>query len=348
LVRNVLKTQNNLQSNRFSAYFQDTWTWRQEGVREIQATAGVRGAYWGLNDDWFVTPRAQLLYKPLNTQKDISWRLATGLYYQQPFYRELRTRAGAVNTDVSSQKSAHFLAGMTYDFLWGRRRPTKMRLITEIYYKSMWDLVSFDLDNVRVRYSGANDSRGYATGMDIRLNGEFVPGAESWVNFSLLRTREQLYGVQHKVRTRGQAEGTNVKDVPRPTDRLFNMSMFFQDNLKRNKNIKMHLNFTVGSGLPFGLADKNTVYRNTYRFKPYHRVDIGFGWLLWNKDWIDRKPRHFLRFTRNTWLSLEVFNLMQVSNEASNTWIKTVYNTQYAIPNYLTSRRLNLRMRMDF
>lgn len=348
LVRNVLKTQNNLQSNRFSAFFQDTWTWRQEGVREIQATAGVRGAYWGLNDDWFVSPRAQLLYKPLNKQKDISWRLATGLYYQQPFYRELRTRAGTVNTDVSSQKSAHFLAGMTYDFLWGRRRPTKMRLITEIYYKSMWDLVSFDLDNVRVRYSGANDSRGYATGMDIRLNGEFVPGAESWVNFSLLRTREQLYGVQHKVRSRGQAEGTNVKDVPRPTDRLFNMSMFFQDNLKRNKNIKMHLNFTVGSGLPFGLADKNTVYRNTYRFKPYHRVDIGFGWLLWNKDWIDRKPRHFLRFTRNTWLSLEVFNLMQVSNEASNTWIKTVYNTQYAIPNYLTSRRLNLRMRMDF
>lgn len=348
LVRNVLKTKNSLESHRFSAFFQDTWTWRQDGVKEIQATFGVRGAYWGLNDDWFVTPRAQLLYKPLNTRRDISWRLASGLYYQQPFYRELRTRAGNVNTDVAAQKSAHFLGGMTYDFLWGRRRPTKMRLITEIYYKQMWDLVSYDLDNVRVRYSGANDSKGYATGIDIRLNGEFVPGAESWMNLSFLRTREQLYGVQHKVRTRGQSEGTNVRDVPRPTDRLFNLSMFFQDNLKRNKNIKMHLNLNVGSGLPFGLADKNTVYRNTYRFKPYHRVDIGFGWLLWNREWLDRKPRHFLRFTRSTWLSLEVFNLMQVSNEASNTWIKTVYNTQYAIPNYLTSRRLNLRVRMDF
>jgi hypothetical protein len=124
--------------------------------------------------------------------------------------------------------------------------------------------------------------------------------------------------------------------------------MFFQDNLKRNKNVKMHLNFTVGSGLPFGLADNNIVYRNTYRFKPYHRVDIGFGWQLWKREWEARKPRHFLRFTRNTWMSLEVFNLMQVANEASNIWIKTVYNTQYAIPNYLTSRRLNLRVRMDF
>jgi hypothetical protein len=348
LVRNVLKTRNNLQSNRFSGSFQDTWTWRKEGAREMQASYGVRGKYWDLNGDWFITPRAQFLYKPLNTVRDLSYRFATGLYYQQPFYRELRTRTGVVNTDVSAQKSAHFLAGFTYDFLWGKRRPTKMRLITELYYKQMWDLVSYDLDNVRVRYAGANDSKGYATGLDVRLNGEFVPGAESWINLSFLRTREQLYGVQHKVRTIGQREGVNVKDVPRPTDRLFNMSMFFQDNLKRNKNFKMHLNFTVGAGLPFGLADKNTVYRNTYRFKPYHRVDIGFGWLLWNESWLERKPKHFLRFTRNTWLSLEVFNLMQVANEASNTWIKTVYNTQYAIPNYLTSRRLNLRLRVDF
>jgi hypothetical protein len=347
-VRNVLKTRNDLNSNRFSASFQDTWTWRQEGNREVQATVGVRGAYWDLNGDWFVTPRAQLLYKPLNTKRDLSYRLASGLYFQQPFYRELRRADGVVNTDVSAQKSAHFLAGFTYDFLWGRRRPTKMRLISEIYYKQMWDLVSYDLDNVRVRYAGANDSRGYATGFDLRLNGEFVKGAESWVNFSLLRTREQLYNVQHRVRSVGQPEGKDVRDVPRPTDRFFTMSMFFQDNLKRNKNFKTHINFTVGSGLPFGLAGNNTVYRNTYRFKPYHRVDIGFGWLLWNKDWIEKRPHHFLRFTRNTWMSLEVFNLMQVANEASNTWIKTIYNTQYAIPNYLTSRRLNLRLRVDF
>jgi len=348
LIRRVLKTKNSLQSDRFSGYFQDTWTWRKDGVREIQAIAGIRGQYWTLNGDAFVTPRVQLLYKPLNIQKDISYRLSGGLYYQPPFYRELRSVKGVVNTNERAQKSAHIVGGFTYDFLWGRRRPVKMRLLTELYYKQMWDLVSFDLDNVRIRYAGENNSRGYATGFDVRLNGEFVKGAESWVNFSMLRTRESLDGVQHKVRNIGQREGVDVKDVPRPTDRLFTFSTFFQDYLRSNKNIRMHLNFTVGSGLPFGVPDNNIIYRNPYRFAPYHRVDIGFGFQLWKEQWRSKKPHHFLRFTRNTWASLEVFNLLKVANEASNVWIKTIENTQYAIPNYLTGRRLNVRVRMDF
>jgi hypothetical protein len=241
------KREIHLNSNRLSAFFQDTWTWRQDGVREIQVTAGLRGQYWGLNGDWFVTPRAQMLYKPLNIRKDISYRLATGLYYQPPFYRELRRALdGLVNTGVQAQKSAHAVGGFTYDFLWGKRRPVKMRLITEAYYKQMWDLVSYDLDNVRIRYAGANNSRGYATGIDVRLNGEFVKGAESWVNLSLLRTREAIDGVQHQVRNLGDLEGRTVKDVPRPTDRFFTFSTFFQDYLRKNQNIRMHLNFTVG------------------------------------------------------------------------------------------------------
>jgi len=348
LVRKVLKTRNNLSSDRFSASLQDTWTWRKDGVRELQAIAGLRGQYWTMNGDWFVTPRAQILYKPLNTKRDVSYRLAAGLYYQPAFYREMRALNGRVNTNLEAQKSAHIVAGYTYDFLWGKRRPVKMRLITELYYKQMWDLVSYDLDNVRVRYSGLNDSRGYATGLDLRLNGEFVPGAESWVNFSLLRTREQLYGVQHKIRDVGQREGRDIADVPRPTDRFATLSMFFQDYLRKNENIRMHLNFTVGTGLPFGLPENNTVYRNTYRFEPYHRVDIGFGFQLWKRAWAERRPHHFLRFSRSTWASLEVFNLLGVANEASNIWIKTIYNTQYAIPNRLTGRRVNVRVRMDF
>ena len=126
------------------------------------------------------------------------------------------------------------------------------------------------------------------------------------------------------------------------------MSMFFQDYLRRNRNAKMHMNFTVGTGIPYGLPENNVEYRNTYRFSPYHRVDIGFSLLLYNEAWRSRRPHHFLRFTRNTWASLEVFNLLQVANEASNTWIKTIYNTQYSIPNYLTGRRINLRLKMDF
>jgi hypothetical protein len=348
LVRRVLKTKNELASDRFSASFQDTWTWRQDGVREVQVIGGFRGQYWTLNGDWFVTPRAQVLYKPLNTRRDVSYRLATGMYYQPAFYREMRRLNGTVNTDLAAQKSAHVVGGFTWDFLWGKRRPVKMRLIAEAYYKQMWDLVSFDLDNVRIRYAGENDSRGYATGFDVRLNGEFVKGAESWVNFSLLRTRESIEGVQHKVRNIGDREGRNVKDVPRPTDRFFTFSTFFQDYLRKNRNVRMHLNFTVGSGLPFGVVDNNIIYRNPYRFAPYHRVDIGFGFQLWKQQWRSKKPRHFLRFTRSTWASLEVFNLLKVANEASNTWIKTIENTQYAIPNYLTGRRLNVRLRMDF
>lgn len=347
-VRRVLKTRNELQSDRFSAFFQDTWTWRKDGVRELQITGGVRGQYWTLNKDWFVTPRVQFLYKPLNTKRDISYRVASGMYFQPAFYREMRRPDGTVNTDLAAQKSAHAVAGFTYDFLWGKRRPVKMRLITEAYYKQMWDLVSYDLDNVRIRYAGENNSTGYATGIDIRLNGEFVKGAESWINLSFLRTREAIDGVQHKVRKLGDREGRNVKDVPRPTDRLFTLSTYFQDYLRKNKNITMQLNFTVGTSLPFGIPDNNVEYRNPYRFQPYHRVDIGFGFQLWKKEWLERRPRHFLRFTRNTWASFEVFNLMKVANEASNTWIKAITNVQYAIPNYLTGRRVNVRVRMDF
>jgi hypothetical protein len=146
----------------------------------------------------------------------------------------------------------------------------------------------------------------------------------------------------------GKLEGEDVKDVPRPTDRFVNMSMYFQDYLRRNKNITMNLNFTVGTGLPFGIPENNIVYRNPYRFTPYHRVDIGFGFQLWKNTWLERKPNHFLRFTRSTWVGIEVFNLLAVANEASNTWIKAITNVQYAIPNYLTGRRVNVRVRMDF
>ncbi|MCS6928155.1 MAG: TonB-dependent receptor [Saprospiraceae bacterium] len=348
LVRRVLKTRNDLSSQRFVGFVQNTWTWRKPAVREWQLTAGLRGQYWSLNHEWFVTPRIQFLYKPLNIRRDISYRLAAGWYFQPAFYRELRRLDGTLNTNLRAQRSVHFVGGLTYDFLWGRRRPVKMRLIAEAYYKHLWQLVSFDIDNVRIRYSGENDSRGYAAGLDVRINGEFVPGAESWVNLSFLRTREALYNVQHFVRKIGQRQGTPVRDVPRPTDRFFTFSTFFQDYLPKNPNLRMHLNFTFGTGLPFGVADNNIVYRNPYRFKPYHRVDIGFGFQLWRQEWSLRKPKNLFRFTRNTWASVEIFNLMKVANEASHLWIKAITNVQYAVPNYLTGRRVNLRFRMDF
>lgn len=348
LLFDVLKSTNSISSMRYSAYLQNTYTFREDDRAEWKVSAGIRSQYWDLNNELLISPRAQILYKPLGGKADISFRLAGGLYAQPAFYRELRRMDGTLNTDLRAQKSMHIVGGMTYDFYIGKNNPKKFRLITEAYYKSIWDLVSYEIENVRIRYSGENDGVGYVTGLDVRLNGEFVPGAESWINLSFLRARENLNGIQHLEREIGQEEATPVDDVPRPTDRAFNINVFFQDYLPKNENIKMNLNLSFGTGLPFGLLGNNQIFRNTYRLANYNRVDIGFAFGLWDQKRRSAGKKSFLDFTRSTWLSLEIFNLMQIQNQAGNTWIKTVFEQQYAIPNFLTSRRINLRLKMDF
>lgn len=342
-VQNVLKTENNLNSNRFSGYLQNKWLYTKDSMN-ISATFGVRAQYWDMNKEFIVSPRAQVLFQP-RTKNDMAVRLAAGMYYQPPFYREMRAPDGVVNRDVLSQKSIHAVLGYNVDFNIGK---VPFKFISEIYYKHLWDLVSYELDNVRIRYSGLNDAAGYVAGIDLRINGEFVPGEESWVNLSFLRARERLDGVQHYKFEVGSTDTVFVNDVPRPTDQFMFLSVFFQDHLPKNENFKMHMNLTIGTGWPFGIPNRNIEARNTYRFSSYHRVDIGFSFKLWSREWEERRPKHPLRFTRNTWLSLEAFNLMKVSNQASNTWIKTVYGSQFAVPNYLTSRRINLRLRVEF
>ncbi len=347
LLRTVTKTQNDLSSNRLSAFIQNTYN-IADSTKEMKISAGIRASYWDLNKELTISPRVQMLYKPVSYERDVSFRLAGGLYFQPPFYRELRNPEGRVNTDVKAQKSAHIVGGMTIDFYMGKNNPAKFRLIMEAYYKYLWDLVSYEVDNVRIRYSGLNDAKGYVTGLDVRLNGEFVPGAESWINLSFLRARERLEGVTHRKFDLQEGVDKVVNDVPRPTDRFMTLSMFFQDYLPKNENFKMHLNLSVGTGLPFGLLGNNREYRNTFRYNAYHRVDIGFSVQLWDRQWREKRSNHPLRFSRSSWLSLEVFNLLKVANTASNTWIKTITNVQYAIPNFLTSRRINLRLKMDF
>lgn len=343
----VLKSQNNLTSNRLSAFIQDTYTVRNDSVGELRFSFGVRANYWDLNQELVVSPRGQLVYTPLNTNRDISFRLAGGFYAQPAFYREMRNLQGFVNTDLRAQKSIHVVGGFNWE-LNLKRSEKPFQLTAEAYYKKLWDMVSYDIENVRIRYSGQNNAEGYITGIDLRLNGEFVPGAESWFNLSFLRARERLSGVVHEVRKIGDTIGTIVNDVPRPTDQLMTFSVFFQDYLPRNENFKMNLNFTLGTGLPYGIPNNNIRFRNTYRFNPYHRIDIGFAYALWDANKKAMKAGHFMRFTESAWLSLEVFNLMQVQNIASNTWIKTIFEQQFAVPNYLTSRRINLRLRFDF
>ena len=347
LLQSFIASENIIENQRFAAYLQDSYTNKKTNQYEIKLQGGIRVKYSQLNKETIVSPRFQLLLKPLNWKSDVSFKLAGGVYYQTPLYREMRRLDGSVNRDLKSQKSIHLVGGISYDFLWNKISAKPFRLITEVYYKKLSNLTTYDIDNVKIRYTGENDASGYVGGLDLRINGEFVPGAESWINLSFLTARENIDGIQHLRRERGDTLSTEVNTVPRPTDRFFNMSMFFQDYLPKNDRFKMNLNFSFGSGLPFGLRGNNVVYRNTYRFKAYHRVDIGFAYQLFDKKRQDSEGGGLFSFSENAWISLEVFNLLDVSNVVSNTWIKTITNTQYAIPNFLTSRRINLRFRMD-
>jgi len=348
LLTSALKAENSISVMKFSGYLQNSYSTRKADVYEFKLNGGVRLSYRDLNDELLFSPRFQLLYKPLSWNSEVAFKLSGGVYYQQPFYREIRRLDGTINNELKSQKSTQLVAGLAYDFYWKRMSRKPFKLITELYYKKLENLVSYEIDNVRIRYSGENDAEGSVAGLDIRVNGEFVPGAESWINLSFLKASETLVDVQHlKFNTEDPDVPEEVDFVPRPTDQFMTLAMFFQDYLPNNENFKMFLNLAVGTGLPFGIKDNNQVYRNTFRYKPYHRVDIGFGYQLWKSEWRKNKPKHPLRFAQNAWLSLEVFNLLEVANVANNTWIKTITNSQFAIPNFLTSRRINLRVRFD-
>jgi len=370
-----IRTDTQLLTHRFSAFLQNTWEYKND-QHFLRTTLGLRASYWSLNEEFLLAPRFQLYYSPLSQHhamsdtahwsKDLTFKLAVGAYHQPPFYRELRNLEGEINTSVRAQKSLHILGGLVWDFSWYKR---KFKLISELYYKHQWDLIPYDVDNVRIRYYGDNLAKGYITGWDFRLNGELVKGLESWVNFSLLRARESFDGVAHKVYTlEGQTIDTSTVDyVSKPTDQLFIFSMYFQDELPGAEWFKANLAFTLGSGMHYGVPKDNIVARNLYRYSPYHRIDIGFSLSLWDRakkaqeaykdknlslamaeQALKKDSKNPFRYLRSAWLSLEVFNLMAVGNVASNTWVKDFTNTSYAIPNYLSSRRVNLRFRLDF
>jgi len=224
LVWQVLKSENVIESNRLSGYLQNSIDFQNQKT-EFKLNAGIRVAHWSLNNETIFSPRGQLLIKPKNADTRVSYKVAGGVYHQAPFYRELRRPDGTLNTDLKSQKSIHALAGLTYDFYWKQISQKPFKIISELYYKKYSNLTSYDIDDVRIRYSGENDATGYAAGIDFRLNGAFVPGTESWLNVSLLRTRENLTDVEHLQVKNGEI--SEAKNVPRPTDQLFNASLFF-------------------------------------------------------------------------------------------------------------------------
>ncbi|MBK8820900.1 MAG: hypothetical protein IPN49_18115 [Saprospiraceae bacterium] len=348
-LQNVVRATNVIQNHKITSYLQNTY--RYENSRnEWKITLGSRFSYHQLASEFLVSPRLQVLYKPITWKRDIAFKLSGGYYIQPPFYREMRRMDGSINTNLASQKSIHIVGGIAYDFIWEAVSNRPFKIISEIYYKKLNDIVSYEIDNVRIRYAGENNATGYVTGLDFRINGEFVKGAESWVNVSFLRAREAINGIQHKTTEIIDSirVPVNVADAPRPTDQLFTINMFFQDYLPKNENVKVNLNFSIGSGLPFGPRENNLEYRNAFRLKTYRRVDIGFSFQLWKEEWKTKKPHHFLRFTRNTWVSIEAFNVLNAKNQASVNWIKTLTNVEYALPNNLTGRRINFRFKIDF
>ncbi|MCF8276689.1 MAG: TonB-dependent receptor [Flavobacteriales bacterium] len=356
-VQEVLKTRIDLQSNRISGFIQNTWMFSDTSKHQL--TAGARYHYWDVNKQFIVTPRVNYAFDPQWINTDMIFRASGGMYYQPPFYRELRDLNGTLNKNVRAQQSYHAVIGMDYNFkAWNR----PFKLVAEVYYKYLNDLVPYEIDNVRIRYYAQNNARGYATGIDLKLNGEFVQGIESWASMSVMTVQEDIiddyyydyynsdgqkigYGIENSIPT----DSVRVEPgyIPRPTDQRVNFSLYFQDYVPKLPSLKMHLNLVFGSGMPFGPPDY-TRYKDTLRIPPYRRVDIGFSYMLLGEKKKFVGPKNPLKHFKSIWISLEVFNLLGTNNTLSYLWISDITNRQYAVPNYLTTRRVNAKIVMKF
>lgn len=333
------KSKNSLATNRITGFIQDSYTLEVDS-RKITLTAGIRANYWDYSGQFLLAPKAALSYHPKNWTKDIVFRFAAGWYYQPPFYRELRNFEGELNPDIKAQKSIHLVAASDWDFLaWGR----PFKFISELYYKTMSDLIPYEVDNVRTRYYGRNNAKGYATGIDLKINGDFVPGIESWMSLSVMQTKEDLLDDSY-VNVKGDT--IYPKYIPRPTDQRVNFSMLFQDYLPNNPSYKMNLRLVFGTGLPFG-PPKSQRYQQTRRTPPYRRVDIGFSKAIIGEGSNLNNKKAFKNL-KAMWVSLEVLNLLDVNNTISYLWVRDVNGYQWAVPNYLTPRQINLKVHIDF
>ncbi len=352
------KTKINLNTSRIMEYVEYKYNKMLGDSSILTLTGGVRGNYWTLNNQFLASPRATLAFKP-HWKRDFLFKLSGGYYYQPPFYRELRGLDGTLNRNIKAQQSIHVVLSSDYNFTaW--RRPFKF--VVAAYYKELKNIIPYEVDNVRVRYFAKNNAFGYATGIDFRVNGEFVKGVESWTSLGILRTYEYSKDNIHydyfnkdgekiiKGYTFDQVKADSTKIdpgfIPRPTDQLVTFNMFFQDYLPKHPELKMNLNLIFGSGLPFG-PPNHLRYQQVFRMPPYRRVDIGFAYNIIREN-REIKKKNFMNNVKSMWLNVEVLNLLDVNNTVSYTWIKDVTARQYAVPNYLTRRQLNVKLQIRF
>ncbi len=354
----VLKSENNLNTYRGIAYAEYTRDMRLRDSSTLTFTGGIRSNYWTFNNQNVVSPRTTLAYKP-NWKRNWIFRASYGYYYQPVLFREMLNLQGQINPDIKAQESIHYVLSSDVNFkIWGR----PFKFMNAAYFKQMKNLIPYDVDNVLIRYYGTNNSQGYATGLDFKLNGEFIKTVESWVSLSVMHTAEKIAGLGsysytdvnnqpwypgYSV-TQGKDSTFNKKGwIPRPTDQLVTLNMFFQDHLPKYPDAKMSLNFIYGSGLPVTIIGQKVEMSNKFRYPAYYRVDIGFSYQLIKESKPLKKSNPF-HYIKSSWISLEVMNLLDRQNVASYTWIQSSTGAKYAIPNYLTGRQLNVKLQMKF
>ncbi len=322
-----VQAENELSSSRYSGFVQQSGFFTPDSTR-FTYSLGLRSQYWTLNNEFFVSPRASLSYLP-NWNRDVLFRASIGSYNQSPFYRELRDKKGLLYTDLKAQKSIHFVLSTDYNFTsWNR----PFKFVGELYYKKLKDIIPYEIDNLRIRYLPDLTAAGYTAGIDLRVNGEFVPGVESWASLSLMSSREDIANDGHGY-------------IPRPTDQRCSFSMFFQDYLPNRPSYKMNLKLHYSSGLPTGALNSER-HEQIIRIPSYKRVDIGFSKIV--KEGSSGSQSKYLKHFNSLLVSAEVFNLLGIRNTISYLWITDVVQNQYAVPNYLTSRLLNLKIQAKF
>ena len=325
-----LRAKNQLNAHRLETYLQDTYRFtNQSGNTHYTLNYGIRMSHWSFNNELIVSPRLSLGIIP-SFNENMTIRFATGLYYQAPFYKEIRDTTtvngityAALNMKAKSQRSIHAIAGMDYRF---RLNSRPFKFSAEAYYKALSNLVPYSVNNVQVIYYGDNIGTGHTAGLDLKLFGEFVPGTDSWISFSVMDAKMKLNG----------------KSIPMPTDQRYSVNLFFTDYFPGTDRWKMSLKLAFADGLPFS-APHQELENNIFKAPAYKRVDIGMSYrLLDNEDGRSNSP------FKNIWLGIDGLNLFDIRNVNSYYWITDVTNHQYAVPNYLTGRQINLKVSIDF
>ena len=332
LIYNMVSV-NSEKSRHYEFFLQDTWR-NEVAEGSLVLNYGVRLTHWDWNKETLFSPRATVAFTPANNE-NLTYRFSTGIYYQTPFYKEMRDTVTTNNNtiaflrkDIKSQRSIHFVLGMEYKFRVSER---PFKFTAEAYYKALSNLVPYNIDNVRVVYYGGNISKGYAAGLDLKIYGEFVPGTDSWLSVGIMKTEEKIDG---------------GSSVPRPTDQRLNCAIFFSDYFPNTDRWKMTLQGHYAGGLPFGPPHSGRE-KQVFRMPHYRRVDLGISYrLLKNED------RHIYtgigRAFRNIWLGADVFNVLDIANVNSYYWVTDITNHQYAVPNFLTRRQINARLLFEF